>query len=86
VHRFGSWLLRTVPWLGLGLIVDGLEHADGTTAVAAESYVDEVLLDRRAPRRVLRADRRVGLVVCRQRRRRRRAPTRRCAAARAAAS
>lgn len=57
--------MRSVASTGLGLIVDGLEHADGTTAAPA-SYVDEVLLTeahREAFFALIDAE---GLVVCRQ--------------------
>ena len=62
---FGPWRLRRVASTGLGLIVDGLDHADGTTAAPA-SYVDEVLLTephREAFFALIDAE---GLVVCRQ--------------------
>ena len=64
MHRFGSWRLRTVPWLGLGLIVDGLEH-DDAAVVAPESYVDLVLLTAEHRDAFFALIDRVGLVVCR---------------------
>jgi len=42
VLRLGPWRLRQVPWSGLGLVLEGLEH-DGGAAVTAD-YVDEILL------------------------------------------
>lgn len=64
MHCFGPWRLRTVPWTGLGLIVDGLVH-DDAAVVAPESYVDLVLLTAEHRDAFFALIDRVGLVVCR---------------------
>ncbi len=40
--RFGPWRLRTTPWHGFGLVVDGLVHDDDAPVPA--DYVSAVLL------------------------------------------
>ncbi|HEY0133021.1 MAG TPA: hypothetical protein VGB85_03040, partial [Nannocystis sp.] len=60
--RFGPWRLRLTAWTGLGVVIEGLEHADGVAAPA--DYVDEVLLTTGHREGFLALIDAAGLVVC----------------------
>jgi hypothetical protein len=62
---FGPWRLRRVTWTGLGIVVDGLVHADGVTAAPAAD-VDRVLLTDAHREAFFALIDAAGLVVCRQ--------------------
>ena len=64
MDRFGPWRLRTTPWAGLGVIVDGLDH-DDAAVTAPVGYVDLVLLTEPHREAFFALVDRAGLVVCR---------------------
>ena len=60
--RFGPWRPRLATRAGLGVVIEGLEHAEGVVAPA--DYVDEVLLTAEHRALFLALIDAVGLVVC----------------------
>ena len=58
----GPWRLRVAQWSGLGIVIEGLEHAEGERAPA--DYTNEVLLTPRHRAAFLGLIDAVGLVVC----------------------
>jgi hypothetical protein len=62
-HVLGPWTLRVLPWVGLGLILDGLRDEHGASAPA--DYVGEVLLTAPIREAFFALVDEVGLVVCR---------------------
>lgn len=62
--RFGAWRPRQLPSPNLGLIFDGLVHAEQPDLAAPANYVDEILLADDHRETFFALIDRVGLVVC----------------------
>jgi hypothetical protein len=63
--QFGAWRPRVVTRSGLGVVIDGLAHADPAIAAPA-AYVDEILLADAHREAFFALIDRAGLVVCKQ--------------------